>query len=71
MTLREAAAILGLSPETLRSQIRNGRVSASRRGRDWWMTPGSVERYRQEHLGLVGRTEGAKDRVPRKRKATS
>ena len=48
MTLIEAAASLGVSPETLRSQIRNGKLRAEKRGRDWHVTPKEVERYRRE-----------------------
>lgn len=55
MTLHEAAAILGLSPLTLRSQIRNGSLHATKRGRDWWVTPAEVERYRAASLGQRGR----------------
>ncbi len=48
MTLNEAARLLGLSPDTLRVQIRNGRLKATKRGRDWWVTKGEVERYERE-----------------------
>ena len=50
MTLQEAAATLGLSPVTLRVQIRNGKLRAVKRGRDWHVTPGEVERYRRDSL---------------------
>lgn len=46
MTLKEAAAILGVTPDTLRQQIAAGRLKATKRGRDWWVTKGEVERYR-------------------------
>ena len=55
MTLDEAAAALGLSTVTLRSQIANGRLRAVKHGRDWWLTPGEVERYRADSLGRPGR----------------
>lgn len=48
LTLIEAAASLGLSPITLRLQIRNGRLKAKKQGRDWFVTPREVERYRRE-----------------------
>lgn len=51
VTLTEAAALLGLSPTTLRSQIRHGALRATKKGRDWHVTPGEVERYRIESLG--------------------
>lgn len=47
MTLKEAAAQLGVTPDTLRQQIAAGRLKATKRGRDWWVTKGEVERYRQ------------------------
>lgn len=49
MTVKEAAAQLGLSPTTLRLQIAKGKLRAIKRGRDWWLTPKEVERYAQEH----------------------
>ena len=48
MTLKEAAALLGIDPGTLRNQIRNGRLKATKQGRDWQVTPREVERYRRE-----------------------
>jgi excisionase family DNA binding protein len=49
MTLREAADRLGIVPATLRQQIANGKLKASKRGRDWWVTDREVERYRESH----------------------
>ena len=54
MTLIEAAAILGISPATLRQQIARGALKARKIGRDWTVTPSEVERYRTDH-----RREGA------------
>jgi excisionase family DNA binding protein len=51
VTLTEAGASLGLSPATLRVQIRNGKLRATKTGRDWHVTPREVERYRAESLG--------------------
>lgn len=51
MTLIEAAAALGLSRETLRVQIRKGKLRAEKRGRDWFVTAREVERYRRDSLG--------------------
>jgi excisionase family DNA binding protein len=47
MTLLEAAALLGVTAATLRQQIANGKLRASKRGRDWWVTTREVERYRR------------------------
>lgn len=55
MILKEAAEQLGRDPETLRIQIAKGKLRAEKRGRDWWVTPGEVERYRRESLGKPGR----------------
>lgn len=49
MTLTEAAAILGVTPDTLRQQIANGKLTARKIGRDWHVTPREVERYGKEH----------------------
>jgi excisionase family DNA binding protein len=49
MTLTEAAAVLGVSPDTLRQQIARGRLKATKLGRDWWVTPKEVERYEREN----------------------
>lgn len=49
MTLRDAAAILGVTPATLRQQIANGKLRATKQGRDWHVTPREVERYRLEN----------------------
>lgn len=48
MTLAEAAASLGVSPETLRWQVRNGKLKARKVGPIWTVTPKEVERYRRE-----------------------
>ncbi|MHB8397814.1 MAG: helix-turn-helix domain-containing protein [Candidatus Limnocylindrales bacterium] len=55
LTLPEAATILGLSPATLRSQIRYGRLRARKLGRDWIVTRSEIERYRTASLGHPGR----------------
>jgi excisionase family DNA binding protein len=48
MTLTQAAALLGVTAATLRQQIANGKLRASKRGRDWWVTRGEVARYQRE-----------------------
>jgi excisionase family DNA binding protein len=48
MTLTEAGRLLGVSPDTLRSQIRHGALKATKRGRDWHVTPKEVARYGAE-----------------------
>lgn len=55
MTLAEAAEKLKLRPDTLRRQIRQGRLRGVKRGRDWFVTPAAVDHYREFHQGRVGR----------------
>lgn len=54
LALSEAAERLGLSPITLRTQIKNGVLRARRLGSFYVVTEREVERYRREHLGKVG-----------------
>lgn len=49
MTLKEAAELLGVTPDTLRQQIAAGKLHARKVGRDWHVSPREVERYRAEH----------------------
>jgi excisionase family DNA binding protein len=56
MTLTQAAETCGLSPTTLRIQIRNGRIEASKLGRDWIVSPKALQAY-------------LKDRAPQGRRA--
>lgn len=49
MTLKEAAAIIGTSPDNLRGAIKRGTFRAVKHGRDWWVEPAEVERYRKEN----------------------
>lgn len=55
LTLAQAAERLGLSPDTLRWQVRNGRLRAELVGKTYTVTEREVERYRAEHLGRRGR----------------
>lgn len=49
MTLKEAAASLGVTPDNLRGAIARGALKATKLGRDWIVTPKEVEKYRAEH----------------------
>ena len=60
MTVREAAAHLGLAPATVRHQCLVGAIRAKRHGPDWWITWRAVADYRRDHLGKVGRKAEAK-----------
>ncbi len=50
MTLPAAARSLGLSPTTLRIQIRLRKLAASRLDGRWYVHVDEVERYRRESL---------------------
>lgn len=54
LTLREAADLLAVRPDTLRAQIHRGRLTASKLGRDWVVDRGELERYRvQSHRAVL------------------
>ncbi len=48
MTLREAAGLLGITPDTLRAQIHRGRLKAVKVGRDWHVAVDELARYERE-----------------------
>lgn len=50
LSVIEAAHQLGISPGTLRTQIKLGVLKAEKHGRDWYLTPLEVQRYRDQHL---------------------
>jgi excisionase family DNA binding protein len=49
LTLNEAAAYLGLHPDTLRQQAGKRVLRAEKVGRDWLVSPLEVERYASNH----------------------
>ena len=51
VNLEQAAATLGIRPDTLRHQIHNGRLRGRKMGRDWYVAESDVARYRAERLG--------------------
>jgi excisionase family DNA binding protein len=55
VTTNEAAGALGLRPVTVRAAIKAGTLRATKRGRDWHITPAAVEAYRSGSLGKPGR----------------
>lgn len=55
LTLKAAAEHLGITADTLRAQIRKGRLSATKLGRDWLVEANEVSRYQLESLGRGGR----------------
>lgn len=48
LTLKEAAAIAGLAPATLRWQIRNKRLAAVKRGPDWLVSRAALGNYLED-----------------------
>jgi len=54
VTLIEAAAILGVTPDNLRGAIKRGSLKATKVGRDWHVTKAEVERYGREHRRQTG-----------------
>lgn len=55
LTLAQAASRLGVSPNTLRNQIGNGRLRGRLVGKTWTVSEREVERYRAESVGKPGR----------------
>ena len=49
VTLKEAAALLGVTPDNLRGAIARGSLKAEKHGRDWWVQPAEVKRYGAEN----------------------
>ena len=50
MTLKEAAELLGVTPDNLRGAIARGALRATKVGRDWTVEPWAAELYRRNHL---------------------
>jgi len=62
-TTAEAAAMLGIAHETVKAQIRLGRLPAERiNPRLNMITAEAIEEYRRTHLGRQGRPKGAKNK---------
>lgn len=50
LTLRQAAARVGLTDSALRHAIRRGRLPAVKLGRDWLVRPSDLDAYRRRAL---------------------
>lgn len=51
LTVPQAAALLGLSPSSVRHFINRGMIKGEKRGRDWFITQEEVDRYNRERRG--------------------
>lgn len=51
MTTAEAAALLRISIRRVLALIETGQLTAEKRGRDWWITPASLDKVRQRKPG--------------------
>lgn len=54
LTITQAAERIGVSPDTLQSQIRRGKIAAERFGRQWMIEANELQRYREEVQGKHG-----------------
>ncbi len=54
LTLAEAGALIGRSPQTLYLQVRRGKLHAEKRGREYLVLESEVRRYEQEVMGKPG-----------------
>lgn len=61
MTTNEAAAALGVHRSRVLHFIREGKLSAIKHGRDYWLEPAEVERFK-----ALDRPQGWKKGKPRK-----
>ena len=48
LTVTQAAALLGVTPQRVRFMIKAGKLQAKKWGRDWQIDAESVERYKKE-----------------------
>lgn len=55
LTVTQAARQLGISPITVRAQIRRNRLVAIEYGNEYRILQSEIDRYRRENLGNVGR----------------
>ena len=46
-TIKEAAPLMGYSPDYIRVKIHRGLIPAQKRGRDWFLTDYVIEKYKR------------------------
>jgi Helix-turn-helix domain len=64
LTLVEAARVAGLALATLNTQRLRGKLACQKRGRDWYVTRGELDRYlasRDTHRGSLARRLAGND----------
>jgi excisionase family DNA binding protein len=54
LTLKEAAELIELSPQTLYLQVRNGKLNATKKGREWLVLESEIRRYERDVKGKHG-----------------
>lgn len=54
LTINQAAERIGVSVQTIYSQIQRGKIEARRFGRQWMLTADEVRRYIEEIRGKQG-----------------
>jgi excisionase family DNA binding protein len=55
LTTTEAATALGITPRRVVALIHSGRLRATKRGRDWSITPKALEAVRERKAGRPAR----------------
>jgi excisionase family DNA binding protein len=63
LTAAEAAEHIGVTPQQVRTLIRQGKLIAEKHGRDWYVREADVLKFERMP---AGRPQGAKDSKPRK-----
>lgn len=48
LTTEEAAAVLGLTPDTVRHYLHRGTLVGTKRGRDWFISEAEIARYQRD-----------------------
>lgn len=69
-TTPEAAALLGVQPNTVTHYIKRGLLKAKKRGRDYWIEQTEVERYQAERR-TAGRPRTNAAHTPQGREDTT
>ncbi|MBC7791453.1 MAG: DUF2283 domain-containing protein [Anaerolineae bacterium] len=64
LTLSEASRLAGLDAATLRQQIHNKRLRATKRRREWWVEPSALQEY-LDSRAPQGRRNGRKNSARR------